>query len=497
MPAAGESNPGAPGHAGVGPRTAVDRSSATAAAPASVETRNSGAGFYGMRSAGERTSSRVDVGNDSGVRFPGSERSPFYADRRDAGGALADSLAGQELSDGVVVGLARGGVVVAAEVVRRLGLPLDALAVRKVRHPLQPEYAIGAVTPGGGLFLRADVGDLTDHELRAAVASARSGAEDLDRHLHARRAPISVVGRPCVLVDDGLATGATMVAAARWARGAGAARVIVGVPVGSRETVGILRREADAVVCVETPTPMYAVGEWYADFRQVSDEEVIALMAGSSATSPVERPVGIPADGVELAGDLALPAEARGIVLFAHGSGSSRLSPRNRSVARRLGEAGIGTLLLDLLTPEEAPDRDRVFDIPLLAARLRAARAWVGADPDARDLAAGYFGASTGAAAALRAAADEPSVRAIVSRGGRPDLAGSRLADVRAPTLLIVGGNDEVVLELNREAAAELRCPHELSVIPGATHLFEEAGALERVADEAAAWFRLHLPGHE
>ena len=428
------------------------------------------------------------------MRFPGLARLHVYADRREAGAVLADALAAEDLRGGVVVGLARGGVVVAAEVARRLGLPLEALAVRKVRHPLQPEYAIGAVTPEGGLFLRPDGGDLADGERRAAVRSAQSSARALDRRIHAGCRPVSVAGRPCVLVDDGLATGATMVAAARWARSAGASRVVIGVPVGPQPTVEMLGHEADSVVCVQMPVPLQAVGEWYRDFRQVSDEEVVALMTRPSAP-PVERRVAIPAGGVELVGDLALPAEPLGIVIFAHGSGSSRLSPRNTSVARRLVDAGLGTLLFDLLTPGEAADRERVFDIPLLAGRLEAAHAWVRADADTRDLAAGYFGASTGAAAALWAAAAEPSVRAIVSRGGRPDLAGPRLADVGAPTLLIVGGADDVVLMLNRRAAAALRCPCELTVVPGATHLFEEPGALDRVAAEAAAWFRLHLPG--
>lgn len=175
------------------------------------------------------------------------------------------------------------------------------------------------------------------------------------------------------------------------------------------------------------------------------------------------------------------------------GAESSRHSPRNQSVAHRLNEAGLGTLLFDLLTPDEALDRDRVFDIPLLAARLGTATWWAGEQAETRHLPIGYVGASTGAAAALWAAADNPSVRAIVSRGGRPDLAGPRIADVRAPTLLIVGGDDDVVLTLNREAATAMRCPWELVVIPGATHLFEEPGAMERVADHAATWFQLHL----
>jgi putative phosphoribosyl transferase len=196
-----------------------------------------------------------------------------------------------------------------------------------------------------------------------------------------------------------------------------------------------------------------------------------------------------------------VPAGAAGVVVFAHGSGSSRHSPRNRRVAARLQEAGLATLLADLLTPgEEALDqrtRELRFDIELLARRLAAATAWVSAEPSLQDLPVGYFGASTGAAAALVAAADEPdSVGAVVSRGGRPDLAGDRLADIAAPTLLIVGGADTMVLELNRRAAARMRGEVAIEVVPGATHLFEEPGALDVVADLAARWLTHHLaPG--
>lgn len=194
-----------------------------------------------------------------------------------------------------------------------------------------------------------------------------------------------------------------------------------------------------------------------------------------------------------LPGDLALPALPRGIVLFAHGSGSSRKSPRNRMVAGVLQRAGLATLLFDLLTPLEALDRANVFDIDLLAHRLLEAIGRVQEEPNLRDLPLGLFGASTGAAAALLAAAAEPAVRAVVSRGGRPDLAGEALGRVRSPTLLIVGGRDEPVLELNRMAAGRLAGPHRLVIVPGATHLFEEPGALEQVAALARDWFTEHL----
>ena len=211
------------------------------------------------------------------------------------------------------------------------------------------------------------------------------------------------------------------------------------------------------------------------------------------------RPVSIPAEGVTLQGDLTVPAGARGIIIFAHGSGSSRLSPRNRMVARHLQEAGFGTLLFDLLTrDEESLDnvtRALRFDIGFLAERLAAATEWLGSLGVARDLPLGYFGASTGAAAALVAAARHPGViGAVVSRGGRPDLAGGALTAVATPTLLIVGGEDRTVLELNRKALALLRGEaRELVVVPGATHLFEEPGALEQVAELAAQWFARYL----
>jgi putative phosphoribosyl transferase len=198
-------------------------------------------------------------------------------------------------------------------------------------------------------------------------------------------------------------------------------------------------------------------------------------------------------------GDLVIPANARGIVVFAHGSGSSRLSPRNQFVASVLqGRVNLATLLLDLLTAEEEQvdlrTRHLRFDIDLLAARLVETRQWLADHSSTRHLAAGYFGASTGAAAALMAAAQIPeAVRAVVSRGGRPDLAGAALPKVQAPTLLIVGGEDRQVIELNRKALNELRCEKKLEIVPGASHLFEEPGTLEQVADFAREWFEKHL----
>jgi dienelactone hydrolase len=215
---------------------------------------------------------------------------------------------------------------------------------------------------------------------------------------------------------------------------------------------------------------------------------------------PEAIPVKIQVGSLRLDGDLHVPTGARGIVLFAHGSGSSRFSPRNRQVAAALQEAGLATLLMDLLTREEERvdevTRHLRFDIDLLAERLVTATDWVRANAGTRGLRIGYFGASTGAAAALIAAAERPdAVAAVVSRGGRPDLARARLAGVRAPTLLIVGGLDAPVIDMNREALALLRVEKRLEIVPGATHLFEEPGTLEQVARLARDWFATHVAG--
>jgi putative phosphoribosyl transferase len=207
----------------------------------------------------------------------------------------------------------------------------------------------------------------------------------------------------------------------------------------------------------------------------------------------MKPPLHIPADSVILEADLTIPKGAKAIVLFAHGSGSSRHSPRNQYVAEVLRAGGLGTLLMDLLTREEDAIYETRFDIDLLTRRLAAASRWLAGRPQTKSFRVGYFGASTGAAAALKAAAAIPSIGAIVSRGGRPDMAGSSLSRVQAPTLLIVGGNDEVVIELNQQAYKQLRCEKRLAIVPGATHLFEESGALEEAARLASEWFQRHL----
>jgi len=412
----------------------------------------------------------------------------------------------------VVVALPRGGVPVAVEVARALDAPLDLLAVRKLGAPENPELGVGAVAEDGtGVLDRqsADMLGMTQELLDATLARESQELRRRVERYRDGRAAIPLEGRTVIVVDDGLATGLTDLAAVRALRKRGAERIIVAVPVGSGESVSMLAEEADQVLCLVIPKRLFGVGMWYRDFAPVSDEQVLALLAEAGALAGGESPAAASAAGggrdaeelsfdigeVRLGGDLTMPASASGLVIFAHGSGSSRKSPRNRAVARALNDAGLATLLFDLLSEREASQRELVFDIPLLAERLEAVTRWVTSQPRLQGLAIGYFGASTGAAAALRAAGEiGESLAAVVSRGGRPDLAGDEhLARVVSPTLLIVGGLDEQVLELNRHAAAQLRCPHDLLVVDGAGHLFEEPGTLERVAELATGWFRRYL----
>jgi putative phosphoribosyl transferase len=424
-----------------------------------------------------------------------------FRDRREAGERLAERLSGLRSSRPLVLGLPRGGVPVAFEVARELDAPLDTLVVRKLGVPFQPELGMGAVGEDGVRVLNPEVvreAGVTDEQLAEVEARERAEVEQRAARLRRGRPAIPLTDRTVVIVDDGLATGGTARAAIRVARARGAARVVLAVPVAPPDTVAALSREADDVVSLETPEPFFAIGGWYVDFTPTSDQEVVDLLAAATALSggheEIDEEIEIPAGRRSLSGHLTIPGDATGVVAFAHGSGSGRNSPRNQAVARTLNERGLGTLLFDLLTPEEEADRANVFDIPLLGDRLGAAAAWLVDHHVRQGLPLGYFGASTGAAAALWAAADAGSpVGAIVSRGGRPDLAGARLGAVRAPTLLIVGSRDEAVLQLNREAAEQLRCEHRIEIVPGATHLFEEPGALEAVSDLASDWFLEHF----
>jgi len=439
----------------------------------------------------------------------------YFTDRRDAGRRLARELRHLRGEDIVVLGLPRGGVPVAAEVAAALGAPLDVIMVRKLGVPFQPELAMGAVGEDGVRVLDQDVLDtagIGDAEL--AEVQGHQVAE-LDRracrYRHGRMR-IDLRGRTAIVVDDGLATGSSARAACQIARAAGAARVVLAVPVAPRGWTARLAGAADELVCPKTPLGFQAVGQSYRDFVQTSDEEVVACLdaaqartrgdrrgagTASIASGPRAGParfadpeIWIPVGNLQLCGSLTVPDDATGVVVFAHGSGSSRHSPRNLLVADALHRAGLATFVFDLLTCHEERYRANVFDIPLLARRLNTATALVRERPEAEGLPLGYFGASTGAAAALWAAAEPDSqVATVVSRGGRPDLAAERLPAVLAPALFVVGGADEEVLQLNRRAQAQLGGPSRLAIVPSATHLFAEPGTLERVAYLATDWF--------
>ena len=503
-----------------------------------------------------------------------------FLDRSDAGRRLANRMLHLRGEDVVVLALPRGGVPVAAEVARALGAPLDVIVVRKLGVPVQPELGMGAIGEGDVRIINPEVvaiTHVTDAEIAAVERRERAELDRRARRFRGDRPRTPLAGRTAIIIDDGIATGSTARAACQVARAQGAARVVLAVPVAPPSACTALTADADEVICLETPGHFLAIGEWYQDFSQTSDREVVSLLqraaadrgsaeaarpagGSSGADGPVPRarpapdtggpapaaggpsppaggpsPAGgpVPAGGgtssapgvpppaaggrapgpgagpwggevvfaagpARLAGHLSTPGGGAGMVVFAHGSGSSRRSPRNRFVADVLATAGLGTLLFDLLTAEEEQDRSNVFDIGLLASRLGAVTRWVHEQPGLAGARVGYFGASTGAAAALWAAAEPGAeVAAVVSRGGRPDLAMPRLAAVRAPTLLIVGALDDAVLGLNREAQRHLRGENHLAVVPGAGHLFEEPGTLERAAGLARDWFTRYLaPAH-
>ena len=418
-----------------------------------------------------------------------------FADRNDAARRLGEALEEYRGRDALVLAIPRGAVPIGRIIADALGGELDVVLVRKLGAPENPELAIGAVDERGNVMLNANA-QWSGADDAYVLGEARRQSEIMRERRQRYRAgcdAATIAGRTVIVVDDGLATGATMIAALNAVRAQHPARLVCAVPVAARDSLAEVSRHADDTVCLATPSPFHAVGLYYRDFSPVEDDDVVALLEAPkpSSTAPPTRSVRITTQGVEIDGDLVVPEAPRGVVLFVHGSGSSRRSPRNRHVAGVLRRHGMATLLFDLLTTREDADARARFDIRLLSERLEAAVRWVRGEPALKALPIGLFGASTGAAAALVVAAKQADrIAAVVSRGGRPDLAGeSVLAQVRSPCLLIVGGADPEVLKLNRVACESMTSWAELIVVPGATHLFEEPGTLEQAAQHAANWF--------
>lgn len=436
----------------------------------------------------------------------------MFRDRSDAGRRLAVSLADYRRTRPLVLALPRGGLPVALPVAQALEADLDVLIVRKLGVPGNPEFAMGAVGEDGIVVIDHGVRrhlHLTPDQVELVAVRERAEVQRRVREYRGEERPLRVAGRNVIIVDDGLATGSTAAAAVRVARCLGVGHLTLAVPVGSADAVAALRPMVDDLRCLEVPAEFRAVGQYYESFDQVPDEQVLAILRQQPrgvATPGQSRPdidaeVSIPLAEitslnapVRLEAHLTVPPQARGVIVFAHGTGSDRHSPRNQMVAKALHAAGFGTLLPDLLTVDEASIPGATLGTKESADRLSMATAWLRERPEALGLSVGYFGSSSGAAAALIAAAEQPQgISAVVFRGGRPDLATAWLPSVVAPTLLIVGGNDRAILDLNRQAQRQLGGVSLVEVVKGATHLFEESGALPQVAALAKAWFLRHL----
>ncbi len=413
-----------------------------------------------------------------------------FQDRDDAGRRLGRLLEKRGLERPLVLGIPRGGVPVAAQVARAVHGELGVVVARKIGAPSQPELAIGAVTADGVAWinepLAADAGagkDYLDREIAAQAAEARRREAVFNSH---RRG--SVAGRPVIIVDDGIATGATALAAARSMRAAGAKPLIVAVPVGPPHTLGLLRQEADEVITLHEERDFWAIGQFYVDFHPMDDAEVLDVLAGFRA-APGTVEARIRRDGVELAARLRLPGQVAPVVVFVHGLGSSKESPRNVVIAERLVDAGFAALLFDLSghgesTPDPREGLDAYVD------DLAAAFAWLKDQPGVDSGRIAIAGSSLGAVVALRAVQSgrvKPAALVLRAPPADPD----DFRGLAVPALLLVGSHDPL-LEQAREAGA-LTTSVRLQVVPGAGHLFEEPGTLEAATEATVSWLRGQL----
>lgn len=433
-----------------------------------------------------------------------------FRDRTAAGAELARRLVRFAAERPLVLGLPRGGVPVATEIADRLGTPLDVVLVRKVGVPGRDELAAGAVGEGGvtvpNLTVLRELG-LTWSDLADRIDAERTEVARRAGLLRPGRPPLDVRDRVAVLVDDGIATGSTMIAAIQVVRRLGARRIVVAVPVAPPDTLRRLGALADEVVCLRTPARFLAVGRWYHDFRQVSDDEVRRFLAAAGETAAasaageprvggeLDEPIEVRLNGRVLAGHLTAPAGAAGVVIVVGAAG--RPGPGDRGIAAALHDAGVGTVLLELVDETDAINAatiDQTTMFELLTARLAAATAALRTDPRLAGRTIGYLGSGLGTPAALCAStATGAKVATMVFRGGRADLAERCLPMVDAPTLFLVGERDRRLVRRIADVRLRMRCETELIVVPGGSHLLAEPGALPRTTKAAARWFLRHL----
>lgn len=435
----------------------------------------------------------------------------LYRDRHHAGVLLAKCLTTQASRRPLIVAIARGGVPVAAAVASELGAELDVMVVQKLGVPGHPYISAGALSSRGASSInhKALGGfGISPVALDRVLDKERLVLAQQEREIRGSALPRAVEGRLVIVVDDVVMTGTTLHTAIAALRAAGAREIVLATPAGNDAALESLRGEADEVVCPSVRGRLHALSEVYEDATAVSasyaheayQRFVLEHSRPAASSAPaIQVDVPIAVGNVRLAGTLTIPAEATALVAFLHGSGSNRFSPRNRRVAAALAQAGFATLLFDFLTGEEqAVDgvtHELGSDLGLLGKRAIGVLDWLATEPRTAQLPVVLFGASSGAAVGLLAAAERPKrVRSIVSRGGRPDLAEEVLGRVTTPTLLLVGSEDHAVLELNRMAARRLGGPHLLLVVPGATHLFAEPGALDAVVDYTLQFLNEWLP---
>lgn len=422
----------------------------------------------------------------------------IFQNREQAGEALAELLyTDMKESNAVVVALPRGGVPVAARIARRLGSKLDILIAHKLGAPYNPEFALGAVTEDGGVWMNQDALEMIPHEtsqLEASLETAFTEMRKQGKLFRGNELKVDVKAKTVILVDDGLATGSTLVAATNALKKQGASKIVVAVPVASQKGMKLLKPLSDRVYAVEQPTRFRAIADWYEDFDPVNDADVVRMIS-ESRNSKTKRYVRrreavLNLDGTEVLGELSTPDRCKGWVVFAHGSGTSLKNTRNIQIAKELNENGFGTLLCDLLTEREGVYSKNRFDVGLLSNRLVAATHWLKWQAEWNSLPIGYFGVGMGAAAALQASLEfRDWMFAIVSRGGQPELSKKTLERIATPTLLIAGEEDADALALNRQAYENI--PYALlETIPHATHHFEEPGAFGGVTRMTIDWFR-------